>query len=52
MRAQEAANQAYKNRKKWTEMSMINIARSGKFSSDRTIQEYADQIWHLEKLKF
>ena len=52
VRAQEAANQAYKNRKKWTEMSMINIARSGKFSSDRTIQEYADQIWHLEKLKF
>ena len=33
-------------------MSMINIARSGKFSSDRTIEEYADQIWHLEKLKF
>ena len=32
-------------------MSMINIARSGKFSSDRTIEEYADQIWHLEKLK-
>ena len=52
VRAQEAANQTYKNRKKWTEMSMINIARSGKFSSDRTIQEYADQIWHLEKLKF
>ena len=52
VRAQEAANQTYKNRKKWIEMSMINIARSGKFSSDRTIEEYADQIWHLEKLKF
>ncbi len=52
VRAQELANQTYKNRNKWTEMSMINIARSGKFSSDRTIQEYADQIWHLEKLKF
>ena len=52
VRAQEAANQTDKNRKKWIEMSMINIARSGKFSSDRTIEEYADQIWHLEKLKF
>ena len=51
VRAQEVANQTYKNQK-WIEMSMINIARSGKFSSDRTIEEYADQIWHLEKLKF
>ena len=30
---------------------MINIARSGKFSSDRTIQEYADQIWHVNTIK-
>ena len=52
VRAQEIANQMYKNREKWVEMSMINIARSGKFSSDRTIQEYANQIWHLTPLKF
>ena len=52
VRAQERANQTYKNREKWLEMSMINIARSGKFSSDRTIQEYADQIWNLKPLKF
>ena len=38
VRAQERANQTYKNQDKWLEMSMINIARSGKFSSDRTIQ--------------
>ena len=52
VRAQERANQTYKNREKWIQMSMINIARSGKFSSDRTIQEYADQIWNLKPLKF
>ena len=52
VRAQERANQTYKNREKWIQMSITNIARSGKFSSDRTIQEYADQIWHLEPLKF
>ncbi len=52
VRAQEKANQAYKNRQHWIEMSIRNISRSGKFSSDRTIQEYADQIWHVEPLKF
>ena len=30
---------------------MINVANAGKFSSDRTIQEYVDDIWHLDKLK-
>ena len=52
VRAQEEANQAYKDQDKWLEMSIINIARSGKFSSDRTIQEYADQIWNIKPLKF
>lgn len=50
VQAQEAANQAYKDRERWLKMSMINIARSGKFSSDRTIQQYADEIWHIEKI--
>jgi len=50
VQAQEAANQAYKNRERWLKMSIINIARSGKFSSDRTIQQYADEIWHIEKI--
>ncbi|WP_088226983.1 glycogen/starch/alpha-glucan phosphorylase [Desulfosporosinus sp. FKB] len=36
---------AYSDRKRWTEMSLVNIAKSGVFSSDRTIREYADQIW-------
>ena len=36
----------YKNKTKWQQMSLINIARSSYFSSDRTIKEYADDIWH------
>ncbi|MGL4372363.1 MAG: glycogen/starch/alpha-glucan phosphorylase, partial [Turicibacter sp.] len=52
VRAQEIANQTYKNKDKWLEMAIINIARSGKFSSDRTIEEYRTDIWHTEKLSF
>ena len=35
----------------WAKMCLINIAKSGRFSSDRTITEYADDIWHLEKIQ-
>jgi starch phosphorylase len=35
----------------WVEMAIINTAKSGFFSSDRTIAEYNDKIWHLEKVK-
>jgi len=52
VKAQEAANQAYKDRNRWLKMSLINIARSGKFSSDRTIQQYADEIWHVEPIQY
>lgn len=40
----------YKNRDKWNKMSLMNIASSGKFASDRSINEYAKNIWHLEKI--
>ena len=33
---------------KWLEMAILNVARMGKFSSDRVIQEYADEIWDVE----
>ena len=42
----------YQNRLGWAKVCLINIAKSGFFSSDRTIQEYVDDIWHLEKVKF
>ncbi len=47
-RAQEKIGKLYQDREHWLEMSAINIASSGRFSSDRAIKEYADQIWDLE----
>jgi starch phosphorylase len=35
---------------RWTRMALVNVARSGKFSSDRTIRQYADEIWHIREL--
>jgi len=43
--AQEKVDKLYKNKEKWQEMSCVNIAHSGIFSSDRTIKEYASGIW-------
>ena len=48
--AQERVESAYKDEKKWAKMALLNTACSGKFSSDRTIQEYVDDIWHLDKV--
>ena len=47
--AQEKVDMAYRNQGKWARMAMVNTANSGKFSSDRTIQEYVDEIWKLDK---
>jgi glycogen phosphorylase len=46
--AQQQVAEAYRDRERWTRMSIINTACSGKFSTDRTIQEYNRDIWHLE----
>lgn len=46
-KAQEKINDLYRNRDKWLEISLINIAYSGKFSSDDTIKEYAEDIWNI-----
>jgi glycogen phosphorylase len=45
---QDRVGAAYKDREKWTKMSILNVARMGKFSSDRAIQEYCREIWNLE----
>jgi starch phosphorylase len=45
--AQERAEKAYLEKKRWTRMSILNVARCGKFSSDRTIAEYARDIWDV-----
>ncbi|MFD2116648.1 glycogen/starch/alpha-glucan phosphorylase [Paenibacillus yanchengensis] len=47
---QQLVDQAYQQPNKWLSKSLVNIAHSGKFSSDRTIQEYATGIWKIEKL--
>lgn len=47
-KAQADINQIYKNKKQWAKMALINVAKSGKFSSDRTIKQYADEIWDLK----
>ena len=48
LEAWENLDKIYSDREKWGNMSLMNIARSGYFSSDRTIREYADEIWHTE----
>lgn len=45
--AQEQVDRVYKDTKRWTKMSILNVARSGKFSSDRAIEDYAREIWHV-----
>ncbi len=48
--AQKRVMEAYKDEKGWAKSAILNIAKSGKFSSDRTIQEYVDDIWKLKKI--
>ena len=48
---QEKVSQAFKDKARWGKMAVLNTARVGKFSSDRTILEYAKDIWHLEPVR-
>jgi starch phosphorylase len=47
---QSLVGHAYADSERWTAMSIMNVARSGKFSSDRTIREYLDEIWHTPRV--
>ena len=47
---QKKVEEAYHDKDRWAKMALLNTASCGKFSSDRTIQEYVDDIWHLDKV--
>ncbi len=48
--AQRKVEAAYRNKEGWAKSAILNVACSGKFTSDRTIQQYVDEIWHLDKV--
>ncbi|MCK5701338.1 MAG: glycogen/starch/alpha-glucan phosphorylase, partial [Cyclobacteriaceae bacterium] len=48
---QDKVDNVFRDQSKWTEMSILNVARSGKFSSDRTIREYCEDIWKVKPIK-
>ena len=50
VRIQNEVDKAYKDKEKWAKMAIINTAKSGKFSSDRTIKQYAEEIWDIKPL--
>lgn len=49
--AQKKISAYYQNKSAWAKSAILNVAHVGKFSSDRTIQEYVDEIWHLDKIR-
>lgn len=51
LECQERVATIYRDQAQWTKMAILNVARMGKFSSDRTIQEYCDDIWHVKPVK-
>ena len=48
VRKQEEVSAAYLDQRRFTNMSLVNIAKAGLFSSDRAVGEYADNIWHVK----
>jgi glycogen phosphorylase len=48
---QDRVTAAFRNRKQWTQMSILTVARMGRFSSDRAVRDYCEKIWHVAPLK-
>ena len=51
MRACADADAAYKDKRRWNRMALVNIAKAGVFAADRSITDYADNIWHMRRVK-
>lgn len=51
IKAQEKINELYKDQKKWLHMSIVNTAKSGFFTTDRTMRQYNNDIWHVDPIK-
>ena len=51
VKAQEKINELYKDQKKWLHMSIVNIAKSGFFTTDRTMRQYNEDIWHVSPIE-
>ncbi|NER83449.1 MAG: glycogen/starch/alpha-glucan phosphorylase, partial [Leptolyngbya sp. SIO1D8] len=48
---QDKVDEVYRDTARWTKMSILNVARSGKFSCDRTISEYCKDVWKVKPIK-
>ena len=51
MAAAEKLDQLYADKRRWNQMSLVNIAKAGLFAADRAIQEYCENIWDLKVIK-
>jgi starch phosphorylase len=48
---QDQVSSVYRDQERWVRMSVLNVARMGKFSSDRSIREYCEKVWKIKPLK-
>jgi starch phosphorylase len=51
LQCQERVNQTYRDDRRWTRMSILNTANTGRFSSDRTVREYSEEIWKVRPVR-